>query len=357
MQKLAIVGTHPATRELAPFDDPAYEIWVFNEAPQAPWCKRWDVCFQLHKAEVYTSPNNFSNKDHWDWLQQDHGDKKIYMQHQDQRVPNCYEYPLEEVLMFTAFRRQLTSSPAYALAAALMSGFRYIEVYGVELSSNTEYATQLNNWNYWVGYADGRGVELVLKSGECHFNEKLYGYEGETQLAQDYFRQRAAQMETTWGTAEGDLKKIKDRLDRALLDNKHQKALDLALELRACATAAGELSGALAEVQRCAERPDPIPRQEFERRAAQAQRDGEGHRATMYHAGGKIEYVWNVWKQTNSYDALQQLRRFVGEQTQAAFDLGAHQGIYQENLHSMEELDAKITAAGGQKTLVALGVN
>ena len=81
MNKLAIVGTHPNTRANAPYDDQNFDIWVFNEAPQfypgahpkdadKDWCLRWTGCFQLHEPEVYMSPNNFVDKTHWQWLQQ-----------------------------------------------------------------------------------------------------------------------------------------------------------------------------------------------------------------------------------------------------------------------------------------------
>jgi hypothetical protein len=99
LRSLAIVGSHPDSREKAPFDDPNYEIFLFNEAPQKTEIyKRWDTSLQIHKPEVYTSETNWVNKDHWKWLQQDHGpDKRIFMQEADPRVPNSVRYPIEGV--------------------------------------------------------------------------------------------------------------------------------------------------------------------------------------------------------------------------------------------------------------------
>jgi hypothetical protein len=63
---LAIVGSHPATREYAPYDDTRFEIWLFNEAAQKPSVyKRWDGLLQIHKEQVYSSLTNWVNKDHW----------------------------------------------------------------------------------------------------------------------------------------------------------------------------------------------------------------------------------------------------------------------------------------------------
>jgi len=84
--KIAIVGTHPATRENAPWGDSDYLIWLFNETPASPWVKRWDASFQLHAPEVYTSTNNFVDPSHWAWLQQPHPGRVIYMQQRDERV-------------------------------------------------------------------------------------------------------------------------------------------------------------------------------------------------------------------------------------------------------------------------------
>ena len=109
MKKLAIVGTHKGTRNNAPFDDPDVDIWVFNESaqttpefypnePDKQWCTRWDAVIQLHKKDVYQSPTNWVNPRHWEWLQRDHGDKVIWLQEDDENVPNGRKYPLDEII-------------------------------------------------------------------------------------------------------------------------------------------------------------------------------------------------------------------------------------------------------------------
>ena len=168
-KSLAIVGSHPATREFAPYDDPTVEIWLFNEAAQKPSVyKRWDALLQIHAEEIYTSLDNWVNKSHWDWLQQDHGrstvtgkPKRIYMQAFDERVPNCAVYPLDGILSMLPLdddgNRQfhyLRSSPAMALALAIFMGYERILLYGSELSSNTEYTYQATNYAFWIGFAE-----------------------------------------------------------------------------------------------------------------------------------------------------------------------------------------------------------
>jgi hypothetical protein len=357
MKKLAIVGSHIATRSDAPYDDPDYEIWLFNEAPMADWCKRWDAILQLHNPEIYSSPTNWVNDGHWAWLQQDHGiGKTIYLQAQDERVPNSVRYPLDEICASLpgANNRWFMSSAAYALALALYLGYETIDIYGVELSSNTEYSYQLPNWLYWLGIAYGMGVKIGLYSGQVHFAERLYGFEGETQLPRDHFIKRVAGLEAGYKQAEWDLKKAKAALDDAMLNRKYSSILALITDMREVSIACGEISGAMAEADKYSHRDDPISRQEFERRAAQAERDGEGYSATMYHAGGKAEYVLNVWRDTGNFEALRQLRLFLQEQARAAYDLGAHLGISRENKDYMIEFDNRLTAAGGVRTLAAM---
>lgn len=354
---LAIVGAHPATRELAPYDDPAFEIWLFNEAPQKPEVyRRWDASFQLHRPEVYTSLENWVNRTHWAWLQQDHGDRRIYMIDADPRVPNSVRYPLEGVLSLVPYR-YLRSSPAYALALAIYLGYQEIHLYGSELSSNTEYTYQAINYAFWIGFAHGRGIDLRLHCWQGEFDQPLYGYEGEPQIDRDFFEARAAEHESAWKSNDFTLEKIKTRVDQAMQKNRFDKTGELTIELELAAMAAGEAAGAAGEARRYSERTDPISRQEFERVAAQAQRDGDKRRQDMHHAGGKCEYVWNVWRQSSNPVALQQLRTFLQSKTEAAYHTGAKLGVFRENMLYLAEYDKRVTALGGERAVQALGAN
>jgi hypothetical protein len=358
MRKLAIVGSHTDGRDRAPYDDPSYEIWVFNEAPQVhSWVKRWDATFQLHDEDVYTSPNNFVAKDHWQWLQQDHGDKVIWMQHYDPRVPNCRVYPLDEVIAMCG-RRYVRSSPAYAIALGILLEYDEIKVYGINLVSNTEYRYQAVNAAYWIGFAEGRGVNLIMECWHDEFrDQRLYAYDGQFRLDKSYFEARIAELEPTAANNERELRRVKGRLDDALMKFEYQKVSALMVELEGVALTAGETSGALAVAENYGERTenDSIPRQEFERRMAEAQRDGPPKRAQMYHEGGKCEYVWNVWSQTGNPEARAQLRKFCNQKIQFAYETGLLSGQWSENLRYMNEYDDRITAAGGDKALLAVG--
>ncbi len=310
---------------------------------------RWDACLQIHDERVYSSPNNWVNPGYWDWLQQPHG-KKIWMQRVDPRVPDSVRYPLEEVLQLVPYR-YLRSSPAMALALAIYLGYDEIQLYGSELSSNTEYAYQATNYAFWIGFAHGRGIDLRLRCWLDEFNQPIYGYEGELQLDKDFFAQRVAEHEAALASHKSMRRKIESRMQEAMLAADYDEAGEQSLKLIDIAILEGAAQGQLSEAQRYAARQDMISRQEYERVSAQAQLDGDRLRTDKDHAGGKCEYVWNVWKQTGAHQALEQFRRFVDERARIAHDMGVKKGMYEENILYMLEYDRRLQAAGGVRAL------
>jgi len=351
VKKLAIVGSHPTTRENAPYNNPDYEIWLFNEAPQKPEVyKSWDASFQMHKPEVYASEHNWVNDTHWEWLQQDHGNRTIWMMDKDERVPNSERYPLEDVLSLVPYH-YLRSTPAMALALAIWLGYEDVSLYGSELSSNTEYGYQAINYAFWIGFAHGYGVDLHLECWQDEFNQPIYGYEGELQIPRDFFQTRIDDLATVDRVNRKSMEQIDQKMQDAMLKGNFEKVGQLAGALESMALKAGEAAGALSEAYRYHERTNPISRQEFERVAAQSQRDGEQIKEKMLHEGGKAEYVYNVWIQTGNGQALQQLRDFISAKTDHAFETGRNLGIFRENAQYMAQYDDLVTAAGGTRAV------
>lgn len=180
---VAIVGSNPRTRDKAPFDDPSIEIWMFNSSPLADWCKRLDVIFELHKREEYTFSFD-SQAIYWQWLRKNTG-VRVYMQEEDYQVPMSVKYPLEAICnrylshlrRGDEMNRYFTSSVCYALGLAVMQGFERIELYGIEMETNTEYIYQREGVGLWVGIALGLGVEVWMPDDCAMLNAPLYGYD------------------------------------------------------------------------------------------------------------------------------------------------------------------------------------
>lgn len=169
MKKLAIVGAEKGTRHLAPYGDPDYDIWVFNEWATADWCKRWDALIQIHAPNIY---KNSKEKDYWAWLQRKH-DKPIYMQAVDPQVPDSVKYPLDEIIE-KYNTRYFRATICYAIALALFQGYEEIHVYGVELNAHAEYKSQRDCFIFWNGVAHGR---IKLHCCRGLFDKPLYGFE------------------------------------------------------------------------------------------------------------------------------------------------------------------------------------
>ncbi len=184
IRKVAVVGSNPATCELAPFDSPYWDIWVLNEAPTTWEPPRIDAVFQIHKWESFARTDNSLKANHWDWLQEPH-DFPIFMEEVLPQVPASVEYPLKEIIDFCGGRKFLTSSAAYALALAHYLGYDEVGVWGVHVASEWEYEFQREGIAYWLGRIDAT-AKLSLVKGCGLLSAPLYGYDGETMIDLHY---------------------------------------------------------------------------------------------------------------------------------------------------------------------------
>ena len=157
---------------LAPFHDPSWEIWAHNSA--APACPRVDRFFDLHAKQVWKADKSW-HKDYQTWLSQ--LPVPIYMQHHYAEVPQSIRYPKERIL--SEFRRYFTSQAAWMMALALTEGVTHLGFFGIHYGAACERDWQRPGCEYWMGMAEGRGVQLVIPDG-CPLLRKpalLYGYE------------------------------------------------------------------------------------------------------------------------------------------------------------------------------------
>jgi hypothetical protein len=350
VKKLAIVGSGENTRDSAPWDDPTFEIWVFNEAGNQKWCKRYDAVFQMHKPEIYTG-HNTKDPGHWEWLQQEHG-KPIYMQETDSRVPDSVRFPLEDATALVGLS-YFSATFAYMAALAKLQGYEQIDVYGMDLSAS-EYQYQAECWRFWIGYLKGAGIQVNLHSGLQLFDAPLYGYEGNFAFGEDYFAERITLLENQWNAAQKNIKNMKKAIERAADNKEYEKVQSLTISFRDSAISTGELAGALAEAERYQTFGSRYAdRGGFEFAAATAQRDGEAKRPMIWHYGGMVEYLWNIWKQTDAQQAKQQMFDFIGKMSGVAEEVGAQIGMYKENISYIVKYDAMVQANGGfRKELV-----
>jgi hypothetical protein len=171
LRKIAILGT-AGTWVYAPFHDPSWEIWSHSSA--IPVLPRVDRLFDLHPEDFWSKPKGWM-KDYQKFLRD--CPVPIYMQEHYASIPQSIRYPKERVL--SEFRRYFSSQAAWMIALALTEGVTHLGFFGVHYAMRTEREFQRAGCEYWMGVAEGRGVQLVMPEG-CpllHEPKLLYGYE------------------------------------------------------------------------------------------------------------------------------------------------------------------------------------
>jgi len=161
--RVAIVGGSPLTRDLAPYDDSEWQIWVLGNQIDRYADKKADLVFEIHENL------------------QEHGDPENYLEFVSAYgaplvVSGAYSkwgevYPYEAVneLMGGEY---LTSSPAYMIGYAILKGAREIAIYGVEMSiDDHEYFKQRPAMYAWIGYCKGLGIKITIPEKSGLFKE------------------------------------------------------------------------------------------------------------------------------------------------------------------------------------------
>lgn len=166
--KVAIVGFSTHHRHLAPVDDPTYEIWGLNNA--YVHLNRADRWFELHSEDQYGWDLRRPG-DHVGWLKKFAG--PLYLIQARADLPNSIAYPYHEVIECVG--PYLTSGPALMLGLAILEGFRHISIYGIDLSTNTEYAQQRPGFEFLIGLAMGREITIEMPRACELLKGPIYG--------------------------------------------------------------------------------------------------------------------------------------------------------------------------------------
>ena len=197
--KMAIVGFSESSRQLAPYDDPEFEIWACNHVYR--FIPRGDVWFELHHHEELAVKYG----EHWEeyrkWLTEQ--TMPIYMQDAYPEFPSSVKFPLDAVRDKFSFiesyvpgapsetgpreqrqRAAFKSTLSYMLGLALLEGdFKEIHMYGVDMIIDSEWGFQRSNLYWFLGIAEGMGIKVVIPE-ECALLKEagcdLYAYEHST---------------------------------------------------------------------------------------------------------------------------------------------------------------------------------
>lgn len=169
--KLAIIGFAASSKDLAPYDDPSWEIVGLNQLYRhIPRADRWlEIHHNWHEHVV-------EGTDHHQWLAE--APIPIYMTERVPTIPNSVRYPIERVMEGNL--DYFTSTVAFGIALAIQEGFQEIGLWGIDLIVGDEYFYQRACAEFWIGVAHGKGLKVTLPHTTALIKQShRYGYEQE----------------------------------------------------------------------------------------------------------------------------------------------------------------------------------
>jgi hypothetical protein len=383
---LAIIGSHPRTREAFDFERTDCDVWLFNEAISNKvntWAKRADVIFQMHVPAIWKNPNNRNDAGHYDWLKSQ-TECAVYMQEQYPDVPASKAYPLQGVLdMLNGDPDHfLSSSVPQAMALAAYLGiYDRIEIYGVAMETNTEYGFQREGVAFWLGFLRGRGIDTYF--ADPTFRAPLYGYEGEVAIKYERFDERITELTPALTELSGKYLAAKSTLEIAFSKfaesgsaDAEKKLFEAVYMAREISQKLGTVDGAKQENQKYKSKADAMraasagefifSRQEFESAAKSLMDKANETNTGLISMGTSMDIVHQAAMHAPKgskkrakimSDYFEMLKKYM----QANNAMALFKGAANENFGYMQYLDKHIRAAGGSKSeavmLESMGVN
>jgi hypothetical protein len=181
-KQVCILGTAETLKE-APFDDKTWDMWAVASAIGHPDLKRVDRVLELHEPDNWKLRVDEINKAKipvWMW------------KHYDE-IPLSEKFPIDEVL--GKFRRYFTNSISFLIAEAIREGYTDIALFGVHMATVGEYSSQRPSCEYFLGYAEAKGINLWIPDGADILKAaRMYGFEPEGEIKKK-IRNMSADME------------------------------------------------------------------------------------------------------------------------------------------------------------------
>jgi hypothetical protein len=209
--KVSLLGFALPTRDLTPWNDPDMDFWGLNERYnhgnfQIDKASAW---FQIHPLANCMRPDNNNDLKHPEWLRAKH-DFPIFMQQQYEDVPSSVKFPLAQCNQYlNRPAGYYSSGVAYMLVLAMYLGFQRIELYGIQMETETEYFKQRPNLEYLIGYGRAKGIDIYLPEACSIARSEVYAYKS----LDTPFRQ---QLEWRKKTIEKSMEKVMGDLNKSL---------------------------------------------------------------------------------------------------------------------------------------------
>lgn len=339
MKSVAIVGFYDLTLPQLK-ESQAGEVWLANHGMMIMGGKQVERCtrlFELHKRDWFTRKELPSHKQYWEYLTQPH-EYPIYLQTPVAEIPNSVIYPFDGVCadLFPHLLRRykdgrevadkfLTSSASLMLALAIYEGYERIEVYGIGMETETEYAYQLPGFTYMIGLANGRGIDVVQMEDSPICKAEVYAYTAIPYVTLGRLRELAP----VYASAEAEARKV--GLEAVARHNKGETT-DMGLTQKAADLASAH-TGASAALKMLIEQDSQyMSRQAFEIQRRRFYVDCENFKAETNALSGQFAEL--VQRKKND-----QARAVWAKYLNARASMHANSGAVQLLDHLMKECD------------------
>lgn len=192
MKKIAILGTIPYSKMLAPFEDREWDIWVCSPGNRGGVIPRVTAWFELHGIEDMKGPENRDwAPDYFSWLRAQ--SFPVYMQEPNDLMPQVIVFPRDQWLeeFGNLGRIAATSSIALMIGFAIMQGAAEISVFGVNMAADQEaYSNQKAGCLIMLELARQRGIRVKVPIESCLATmPPFYGYAEASRMGRRLFLQ------------------------------------------------------------------------------------------------------------------------------------------------------------------------
>jgi len=174
--KVAIVG-FTESRKLCPYYmDKEWEIWGCNEIYR--FIPRVDVLFETHNRKEWGEHfGSNMGPEHTKWLQENKT-IPVYQAEKYEDIPMSIAYPWYAITHMTEHSDYINNQITVMVALAIFMDYKKIAMYGCEMAHHTELGTQRPSVEFFLGLAEGAGIEIIMDVNCSLLNAPyIYGLE------------------------------------------------------------------------------------------------------------------------------------------------------------------------------------
>lgn len=182
--KIAIVGTAPSSRTLAPYNDPDWQIWGTGPASKG-LMPRIDTWFEMHPLDIFEGDPKMVEYLAWLSLH-----PRLFMIEKSEQHENSERFPIEKMTEeFGTF--YFSSTVAYMMAMAIMEKPEAIGLYGIDMATDDEYVQQKTGCLFFIDEAKKRGIEVIVpEQSDLLQTGGMYGYRQDSPMYRKLWARR-----------------------------------------------------------------------------------------------------------------------------------------------------------------------